>query len=88
MVDRSSQKYWDEDIDIEHSDAEEDMFTKEECEEIFKAECRIWLEQNASQLIGSPFANAYKKPWVRKKNTTWSEEAAFTPKSSSKKKQE
>ena len=62
----SSQKYWNEDVDIENTDSEDEMFTKEEAEEMFKAEVRIWIEQNQSKLLGSPFAQAYKKPWTKK----------------------
>lgn len=84
----SSQKYWEsecaDDIDIEHSD-DGGALTQDECEELFKEECRLWIQNNQSKLLGSPFATAYKKPWIKKtspvdcSSTTTSENGSKTP---------
>jgi len=71
----ASQKHWQDDtqtdsIDIEHSD-EEDLITQEEAEAIFRFECKEWIRLNQKELLNSPFAGSYKKPWTRK-STTWS----------------
>jgi len=68
----ASQKYWQEkddldgshSIDLEHD--EDDLFTQEEAEAIFKFECKEWIKNNQEKLLNSPFAQAYKKPWTMK----------------------
>jgi len=65
MDDSPSQKYWEDDVNS-LSDTEDELFTKEEAEEMFKTECRLWIEQNQNKLIGTPFSQAYKKPWTKK----------------------
>lgn len=68
----ASQKYWQdegrEDLSI---DLDDDMaeLDHEECEAIFREECRQWLKDNSTKVLGTPFANAYKKPWVKKPAT-------------------
>lgn len=77
--DSPSQKGWeDRDRDhysysIDHSSAdsmEDDLITKEEAKALFKFEVRQWIKNNQSELLGSPFAQAYKKPWTKKSSTS------------------
>jgi len=66
----ASQKHWLEateesnSIDVDHE--EDDLFTQEEAEAIFKFECKQWIINNQEKLLNSPFAQAYKKPWTKK----------------------
>lgn len=71
----ASQKHWQDEtgtdsIDIE--DSESDLITQEEAEAIFRFECKEWIRLNQEQLLNSPFAKAYKKPWTRK-SSTWAD---------------
>lgn len=68
MDESPSQKYWDESIDLGDEDSEE-LMTREEAEELFKTEVRLWLEKNQSKVLGTPFAQAYKKPWTKKSSS-------------------
>lgn len=75
----NSQKYWEEDIcNISDDEDPGDLIAQEEAEAIFRAECRLWLEQNQSKLLGSPFAGAYKKPWTKKSSSTDSSQKITT----------
>jgi len=74
----ASQKHWQDEtetdsLDIEISDgSEDDLITKDEAEAMFKFECKEWIRLNQKELLNSPFATAYKKPWTRK-STTWTD---------------
>lgn len=56
----SSQKYWEEDVQIsdgsdDHSesvDHEEEILTKLECEQYFREEVRDWLDKHGKDLFG------------------------------------
>jgi len=75
----ASQKHWQDEtetdsIDIENTE-DEDLITQEEAEAIFRFECKEWIRLNQKELLNSPFATAYKKPWMRK-SETWATQNA------------
>lgn len=65
----ASQKHWQDEDETNSIDLdldEDDLFTQEEAEAIFKFECKEWIKNNQEKLLNSPFAQAYKKPWTKK----------------------
>jgi len=65
----ASQKHWQDEVESNSIDldiSDDNLFTQEEAEAIFRFECKEWIKNNQEKLLNSPFANAYKKPWTKK----------------------